>query len=76
MIYTNDLQKLSDSWKERLSSNTQPSSYKDALSECIYELDNLICRSIEEEFSYKNFLEEADSHYSNIEPEELYAEVI
>lgn len=76
MIYTNDLQKLSDSWKERLSNNTQPPSYKDALSECIYELDNLICRSIEEEFSYKDFLEEADSHYSNIEPEELYAEVI
>jgi hypothetical protein len=76
MIYTNDLQKLSDSWKERLSNNTQPLSYKDALSECIYELDNLICRSIEEEFSYNDFLEEADSHYSNIEPEELYAEVI
>lgn len=65
MIYVSDLQQLVSVWTERLGNNSQPSSYKDALSECIYELNNLISTSILEEFTYQDFLEkEADTQLS------------
>ena len=76
MVTVADLQQLTDSWIERLGNPTQPSSYKDALRECIYEVTNLIDKSVKEELSYQEFLSsEADKYFSNLEPED-YATAI
>lgn len=77
MITVNDCQQLADKWTERMNNPTQSFDYKNALSECIYELNQLINHSIEEELTYQDFLDmEADSHISNLEPEEFYAAAI
>ena len=74
MIYVADLQKLMSSWQERMESPVQPSAYKDALSECIYDLNNLILRAIEDELTYQDFLDmEADSYLSSMEAHEKAA---
>ena len=76
MITVHDLQQLSDSWIERLGNPAQPSSYKDALRECIYEISNLIDKSVKEELSYEDFLaSEADKYFSNLEPEDYAAAI-
>lgn len=74
MIYVNELQQLLAGWNERLNNPVQSSSYKDALSDCIYDLNQLINHSIEEEFDYKDFLAcEADAYLSTIEAHEAAA---
>lgn len=74
MIYISDLQQLSNSWTERLGNSAQPLPYRDALSECIYELNNLISKSIKEEFDYHDFLEmQADEYLSSIDAHERAA---
>ena len=49
MVYVSDLQGLVSVWQDRLDNYSYPSAYRDAVSECIYELNNLINKSIEEE---------------------------
>ncbi len=73
MVTIADLQQLISGWSERLSSQSQPSAYKDALSECIYDLNQLINHSIEEELAYRDMLHEADEYFSNLEPEDYAA---
>lgn len=71
MINVADLQNLIDSWQERADSPVQPFSYKNALLECIYDLNKLISQSIEEEMAYQDFLQqEADAYLSSIEAHE------
>lgn len=74
MITISDLQKLTEEWACRLASPSQPRDYKDALYECIYDLNNVINHSIEEELSYKDFLEqEADNYLASAEAHEYAA---
>ena len=71
MINVADLQNLIDSWQERVDSPVQPFSYKNALLECIYDLNRIISQSIEEEMTYQDFLQqEADAFLSSIEAHE------
>lgn len=72
MIYVSDLQQLVSQWLDRLDNPTQPQSYKDALGECIYELNKLIDKSIEEELDYKDALDswDADNFLSSLEAHE------
>ena len=75
MIYISDLQQLADEWTERLNNPAQSFEYKNALSECIYDLNQLINHSIEEELDYKEMLDswEADNYLSSIEAHEAVA---
>jgi len=71
MIYISDLQQLVNSWQGRVDSSIYPSSYKDGVMDCIYELNQLISKSIDEEIAYNEFLDsEADSYLSSIEAHE------
>lgn len=51
MLYISDLQRLTKSWQERIDTTSYPSSYKDGVMECIYELNQLIDRSILNQFT-------------------------
>ena len=75
MICVSDLQQLISSWQERMSKQAHPFEYKSALSECIYDLNQLINHSIEEELDYKEMLDswEADNYLSSIEAHEEVA---
>lgn len=75
MIYITDLQFLVSSWLDRLGDPSQPLAYKDALNECIYDLNNLIDRSLTEELDYKDMLEswQADNYLSSLEAHESAA---
>jgi hypothetical protein len=74
MITVSDLQQLTVKWTERMNNPSQPFSYKIALSECIFDLNRLISRSIEEELTYEDFLQaEADNYLSSIEAHESAA---
>ena len=69
MIYISDVQQLADKWTERMNNPTQSFDYKNALSECIYELNQLINRTLldemTEEDARQHMLEqEADSYLS------------
>lgn len=80
MIYINDLQQLTNQWTERMNSS-QPASYKDALMDCIYDLNKLISQSILDEMTEKDAREyilsqQADEYFSNLEPDEFYADAI
>lgn len=81
MVYISDLQQLISSWQKRLDSSVQPPSYKDALLDCIYELNSLIdCTLLdemtEEDASEYLLSQQADDYFSNLEPEEFYATAI
>ena len=68
MIWISDIQQLVNSWQERLDSPVQPSSYKDALSECIYDLNKLINDKLIEEMTEqdaKDYLASQDADYYN-----------
>lgn len=74
MVTVADLQKLTSQWQERLDNPNQPTDYKDALFECIYDINCLINHSIEEELSYQDYLQiEADNYLSTMEAHEEVA---
>ena len=80
MIYVDTIQELINSWKERLENNDEDLSYNCALSECTYELEELLNKIFDEEASVrdkliKEWLEEdaADSHLSSMERDEHIA---
>ena len=66
MVYISDLQPLINSWQERLHNQYQPTPYKDALSECIYDLNQCINNSIDR-------MTEEDAFFANLEPDDFYA---
>jgi len=74
MINVSDLQQVITGWQERVNSPTQPFAYKNGIGECIYDLNSLINKSIEEELSYQDAL--AVEHFANLEPEEFYNEAV
>lgn len=75
MIHVSDLQQLINSWQARVDSPVHPSSYKDGVMDCIYELNQLINHSILNEFTEEDardyFLsQEADNYLSTMEAHE------
>ena len=79
MIYINDLQQLADKWTERMNNPAQSFEYKNALSECIYDLNQLINKTLldelmEEEARQYLLEQEADSYLSS--EENYYAAAI
>ena len=80
MIYINDIQQLADKWTERMNNPTQSFEYKNALSECIYELNQLINKTLIDELTEKDaeqdLLQQAADYFSNLEPEDYYATAI
>lgn len=74
MVTVSDLQQLVSKWQKRADSPIQPFAYKTGISECIYELNQLIDQSIEEELTYQDFLDqEADRYLSSMEAHEAVA---
>jgi hypothetical protein len=70
-----DLQKLISQWTERMGNTTHPLPYRDALGECIYELNCLITKTLQDEMTEQDALDyllsqEADSYLSSMEAHE------
>lgn len=79
MIYINDIQQLADKWTERMNNPAQSSDYKIALSGCIYELNQLINKTLLDEMTEEDAREyilsqEADDYLSS--EENYYATAI
>ena len=79
MIYINDIQQLADKWTERMNNPTQSSDYKIALSECTYELNQLVNKALLDEMTEEDAREyilsqEADDYLSS--EENYYATAI
>ena len=79
MIYISDVQQLADKWTERMNNPTQSFDYKNALSECIYELNQLINKTLLDELTEEDarqylLEQEADSYLSS--EENYYATAI
>lgn len=73
-----DLQNLISQWTERMGDNTQPLPYRDALGECIHELNCLINKVLQDEMTEQDALDyilsqEADSYLSSLEAHEHVA---
>lgn len=75
MIYEGDLSILTNMWKERMQSPKYDAGYKDALRDCIYEMDSLIESLLEPEEDIQRYLDEqnADAYLSTIEAHEHYS---
>ena len=72
MIYISDVQQLADKWTERMNNPTQSFDYRNALSECIYELNQLINKALLDEMTEEDardyiLQQEADSYLSSEE---------
>lgn len=79
MIYISDIQQLADKWTERMNNPTQSFDYKNAISECIYELNQLINKTLLDEMTEEDarqylLEQEADSYLSS--EENYYATAI
>ena len=79
MIYINDLQQLTDKWTERMNNPAQSFEYKNALSECIYDLNQLINKTLLDELTEEDardyiLSQQADSYLSS--EENYYAAAI
>jgi len=72
MIYEEDLKSLIDDWQKRLKDKTQPFSYRDALGECIMELNNILKKSEEDDLDYIDYLKDKEANI----PEYFYADAI
>ena len=55
MIYLSDIQNLISEWTERMDLIVYPQSYRDAISDCIYDLNNLVDDAIKEEMQAEEF---------------------
>lgn len=65
MITISDCQQLVNKWMERTQNPLHSFDYKNALLECVDELNHLINHSIEEELLYQDYLDvEADNYLS------------
>lgn len=72
MVYVSDLQQLISAWQERMDSPVHPSSYKDALMDCIYELNQLVNKTLLDELTEEDardyiLSQEADEYLSCME---------
>ena len=79
MIYISDIQQLANKWTERMNNPTQSFDYKNAISECIYDLNQLINKTLLDELTEEDarqylLEQEADSYLSS--EENYYATAI
>ena len=51
MVFISDLQRLIKVWQDRANSSIQPSIYKDGVMDCIYELNQLIDKTLIDEMT-------------------------
>ena len=67
MLYESDIANLLSQWQKRLDSNVNGQSYKDCLSDCIYDLNCLIDKNFAEEAlaneSFEQEIKEDDNHW-------------
>lgn len=49
MLYGADIDYLISLWTERMNNTAFPSPYRDALTDCVYELQSLLNETIEKE---------------------------
>lgn len=72
MVTISDLQHLIDEWTERMGKPSHTSSYKDAMMDCIYDLNKVILHSINEELAYNEaFMKDLIEEYQlNAFPDE------
>jgi len=75
MVYITDLQELVSQWLDRMKDVTQPEPYRDALNECIYEVNKIIERAIDTEANCQQQLDEqwADAFLSSLQADEFVA---
>ena len=75
MVSIGDLQELVSQWTERMGNTIHPLPYRDALNECIYELNTILTKAIEEEYDDQQALAEdaADKYLASME---AYEDVI
>lgn len=79
MIYINDIQQLVDTWTERMNNTAKPFDYRNALSVCIYELNQLISKARLDEMTEEDardylLSQDADAYLSS--EENYYATAI
>lgn len=79
MLYISDLQQLIKSWQERVDSTVHPSSYKEGVMECIYELNQLISNDLLNEIAEADACDyfhslEASDYLSKLDS--IYADAI
>lgn len=72
MIYINDIQQLADKWTERMNNPAQSFDYRNALSECIYDLNQLINKTLLDQMTEEDardyiLSQEADAYLSSEE---------
>lgn len=71
MLYNVDITNLISQWQTRANAFGDSTDYALAIHECMFDLNNLLTKSIDEELSYQDFLQmEADSYLSSIEAHE------
>lgn len=75
MVYITDLQNLISQWVERVGNAAYDSPYREGLSECAYELNCLINKTLIDSMTRQDALDyilsqEADSYLSSIEAHE------
>lgn len=75
MVYISDLQELVSQWIERMRNTSQPVPYRDALNECVYELNSIIDKALSIEADSQQMLDEqwADAYLSGLESDEFAA---
>lgn len=61
MVYLSDLNRLMHAWTERLDNPVLPQSYKDAVNDCLFELNRLVSGALEEELDAYEPLKEVRS---------------
>ena len=60
MDYITELQNIVSEWLHRMDNPNQPIPYKDALNECIYDLNLLIDKGIEEQLEHQQTIAEEE----------------
>ena len=69
MIYISDIQQLADKWTERMNNPAQSFDYRNALSECVYDLNQLINKTLLDQMTEEDardyiLSQEADAYLS------------
>lgn len=73
MIYEGDLTILSQMWEERLRNPELDTSYKDAVKDCLYEMNSFVNAMSEFDEDTQKYLDEqnADAYLSSMESHEV-----
>ena len=58
MIYTKDINDLLAQWTKRMAEFSSNSEYVDGVRDCIYDLNQLLTKSLDEELAYKDYVEQ------------------